>query len=66
MTKVAADLRARAVNGEDPESCKSRPTRKPEFREPTPTRRWKVRRDTLPPQHEAVMDLKPGEVSKVF
>ena len=28
------------------------------------TKMEKVRRNTLPPQHESVMDLKPGEVSE--
>jgi hypothetical protein len=67
MTKVAADLRARAVKGEDPDSLQVEAYTEagiPHTR--SNTKMEKVRRDALPPQHEAVMDLKPGEVSEVF
>ena len=30
------------------------------------TKLEKVRRDALPPQHDSVMELKPGQVSEVF
>ena len=67
MTKVAADLRARAVNGEDPDKLQVEAYTEAGIPGTNSnTKMEKVRRDTLPPQHEAVMDLKPGEVSKVF
>ena len=67
MMKVAADLRARAVKGEDPDKLQVEAYTEagiPHTR--SNTKMEKVRRDALPPQHEAVMDLKPGEVSEVF
>ncbi len=67
MAKLAADLRARAVKGEDPD--KLQVVAYTEAGIPhtnSNTKMEKVRRDALPPQHEAVMDLKPGEVSEVF
>jgi hypothetical protein len=67
MTKVAADLRARAVNGEDPDKLQIEAYTEAGFPRTTPdTRMEKVRRATLPPRHEPVLDLKPGEVSEVF
>jgi PPIC-type PPIASE domain len=67
MMKVAADLHARAVNGEDPDKLQIEAYTAagiPHTR--SNTKMEKVRRDALPPQHEAVMDLKTGEVSEVF
>ncbi|MFZ0136801.1 MAG: peptidylprolyl isomerase [Candidatus Sulfotelmatobacter sp.] len=67
MAKLAADLRARAVSGEDPDKLQVEAYTEagiPHTR--SNTKMEKVRRDALPPQHEAVMDLKPGEVSEVF
>jgi hypothetical protein len=67
MTKVAVDLRARAVKGGDPDKLQVEAYTAagiPHTR--SNTKMEKVRRDALPPQHEAVMDLKPGEVSEVF
>jgi hypothetical protein len=67
MTKVAADLRARAVQGEDPDKLQVEAYTEAGIpRTSSNTKMEKVRRDALPPQHEAVMDLKPGEVSEVF
>jgi hypothetical protein len=67
MTKVAADLRARAVKGEDPDKLQIEAYTEAGFPGTTPnTKMEKVRRATLPLQHETVMDLKPGEVSEVF
>jgi hypothetical protein len=67
MTKVAADLRARAVNGEDPDKLQIEAYTEAGIPRTTPnTRMEKVRRATLPPRHEAVLDLKPGEVSEIF
>lgn len=67
LAKLAADLRARAVKGEDPDKLQVEAYTEagiPHTR--SNTKMEKVRRDALPPQHEAVMDLKPGEVSEVF
>jgi hypothetical protein len=67
MAKVAADLRARAVHGEDPDKLQTEAYTEAGIpRTRSNTKMEKVRRDTLPPQHEAVMELKPGEVSEVF
>jgi hypothetical protein len=67
MQKVAAELRARAVRGEDPDKLQSEaytaagiPGTAPE------TRMVAVRRGTLPPTHEVALDLQPGEVSEVL
>jgi hypothetical protein len=67
MTKVAADLRVRAANGEDPDKLQIEAYAEAGFARTTSnTKMEKVRRATLPPQHETVLDLKPGEVSEVF
>jgi PPIC-type PPIASE domain len=67
MTEVAADLRARAANGEDPDKLQIAAYAEAGIeRTAADTRLEKVRRATLPPQHESVMDMKPGEVSEVF
>ncbi len=67
MAKLAVELRARAVTGEDPDKLQIAAYRAAGIPGVTPnTKMEKVRRTTLPPQHEAVMDLKPGEVSEVF
>jgi len=67
MATIAADLRARAVSGEDPDKLQVEAYTAAGFERTNPTTKMeKVRRTTLPPQHEAVFDLKPGEVSQVF
>jgi hypothetical protein len=67
MAKVAADLRARAVNGEDLDQMQIEAYKDAGFGQTTVnTKLENVRRATLPPQHESIMDLKPGEVSQVF
>jgi PPIC-type PPIASE domain len=67
MAGVAADLRARAVHGEDPDKLQNEAYTEAGIpRTRSNTKMEKVRRETLPPQHEAVMDLKPGDVSEVF
>ncbi len=67
MTKVAADLRARAVNREDPDKLQIEAYTEAGFPRTAPnTRMEKVRRAALPLHHETVMDLKPGEISEVF
>jgi hypothetical protein len=67
MTKVAAELRARAAKGEDPDKLQKAayvaaglPGNAPN------TKMEKVRRSTLPTNHQAVMNLKPGEVSELI
>ena len=67
MTKLAAGLRARAAKGEDPDTLQKEayvaaglPGNAPS------TKMEKVRRTTLPANHQAVMDLKPGEVPEVI
>ena len=67
MIRVAADLRSRAVNGEDPDKLQIAAYAAAGVERTTAdTKIEKVRRSTLPLQHESVMDLKPGEVSEVF
>jgi parvulin-like peptidyl-prolyl cis-trans isomerase-like protein len=67
IAKLAADLRARAVNGEEPDKLQIEAYAAGGFPGTTPhTRMEKVRRAVLPPQHEVVFDLEPGEVSEVF
>jgi len=67
MKQVAADIHARAVAGEDPDKLQ-----KEAFvaaglpNNATNTKMEKVRRSTLPANHKAIMDLKPGEVSEVI
>ena len=66
MTRVADDLRARAVKGEDPDKLQEEAyTAAGLTGNPPSTKMEKVRGAALPANHRAVMDLKPGEVSKV-
>lgn len=66
MTRVADDLRARAVKGEDPDKLQKEAYTAAGLTGNAPsTRMEKVRGAALPANHRAVMDLKPGEVSKV-
>src|SRR6202790_4267055 len=67
MTKLAAGPRARAAKGEAPDTLQKEayvaaglPGNAPS------TKMEKVRRTTLPVNHQKVMDLKPGEVSEVI
>ena len=67
MTKVAADLRARAVKGEDPDKLQKEAYVAAGLPgNPPNTKMEKVRSTTLPADHRAAMDLKPGEVSQVI
>ena len=67
MTKLAADLRNCAADGEDPDKLQIQAYREAGLTGTAPnTKMEKVRRTTLPLQHETVLDLKPGEVSQVF
>ena len=67
MTQLAADLRVRAVKGEDPDKLQLEAyTAAGISGINSNTRMEKVRRAMLPPPHEPAMDLKPGQVSQVF
>lgn len=67
MTKLAAELRARAVNGEDFDTLQKEAYAGAGLPGNAPTTKLdKARRNSLPPGHQAVMDLKPGEVSEVI
>ncbi len=67
MTKLAADLRARAVKGEDPEALQKEAWAAAGLKgSPPNTKMENKRRATLPPNQQAVMELKPGEVSEVI
>jgi hypothetical protein len=67
MTSVAAELRARAVRGEDPDKLQIEAYRQAGIaRDTVGTQIEKIRRTALPPAHETVMDLKAGQVSEVF
>jgi hypothetical protein len=67
MSQLAADLRTRARNGEDPDTLQSEAYTQAGITRPSAdTKIENVRRASLPPAHEAVLDLMPGEVSDVF
>jgi len=67
MTKLAAGLRARAAKGEDPDTLQKEAYAAAGLPGNAPsTKMEKVRRTTLPVNHQAVMDLKPGDVSEVI
>jgi hypothetical protein len=67
MTKLAASLQARAAKGEDPDKLQKEAYRAAGLPGNAPnTKMEKVRRTTLPTNHQAVMDLKAGEVSEVI
>jgi hypothetical protein len=67
MALLAADLRSRARNGEDPDALQLEAYAQAGIVRPSAdTKIEKVRRTSLPPAHETVLDLMPGEVSEVF
>jgi hypothetical protein len=67
MMKLASDLRTRAIDGEDPDKLQVEAYAAGGFPGTSPhTKMEKIRRAVLPPQHEAVFELKLGEVSEVF
>jgi hypothetical protein len=67
MLQVATDLRARAARGADPDELEAQAYTAARILGTAPhTRLENVRRTTLPPTHEKVMDLGPGEVSEVL
>ncbi|MFZ0321570.1 MAG: hypothetical protein WAL56_20765 [Candidatus Sulfotelmatobacter sp.] len=66
MTKLAADLRVRAVKGEDPDKLQIEAYAATGIMRTSSNTKMNVRRTTLPLQHETVMNLKAGEVSEVY
>ena len=67
MTKLAADLRARAAAGEDIAKLQKEAFDAAGMKIESPTVNLpNVRRTGLPAGHAAVFDLKPGEVSQVI
>jgi hypothetical protein len=67
VTRVSDDLRERAVKGEDPDELQLDAYAQAGIpRTAASTRLTNVRRTTLPPAHETVLDLNPGEISEVF
>jgi parvulin-like peptidyl-prolyl isomerase len=67
MQKEADKLRARAVAGEDMSKLQEEATQLAGVKSKAPsTKMGDVRRNSLPPAHASVMDLKTGEVSPVI
>jgi bifunctional DNA-binding transcriptional regulator/antitoxin component of YhaV-PrlF toxin-antitoxin module len=67
MTKLASSIRARAAKGEDPDKLQKEAYTAAGLPGNAPnTKMEKVRRTTLPTNHQSVMDLKPGDVSEVI
>jgi hypothetical protein len=67
MLQLAADLRARAAHGDDPDRLETEAYTAAGIPGTAPhTRMENVRRATLPPSHEMVMTLGPGEVSELI
>src|SRR5208282_3066285 len=67
MTKLAETLRARAAKGEDFDKLEKEAYVAAGLTTNVPdTKMEKVRATTLPANHRAVMDLKPGEVSELI
>jgi bifunctional DNA-binding transcriptional regulator/antitoxin component of YhaV-PrlF toxin-antitoxin module len=67
MTRVASDLRARAMKGEDFEKLQKEAFVRAGLRANAPPAKMdKVRLTTLPAAHRPVLELKPGEISAVI
>jgi hypothetical protein len=67
MKKLATSIQARAVKGEDPEKLQKEAHVAAGLPGNAPISKMEnTRRNTLPPNHQAVMDLKVGEVSEVI
>lgn len=67
MTRVASDLRARAIKGEDFEKLQKEAFVWAGLRANAPPAKMdKVRLTTLPATHRPVLELKPGEISAVI
>ena len=67
MERVATDLRARAVQGEDPDRLQAEAYAAAGIPGAAPnTLMADIRRTALPPSHEMVLDLRPGQVGEVL
>ncbi len=67
LTELATSLRARAVAGESPDALQVEAFKAAGETVADPhTKMENVLRDSLPPSHEGVMDLRAGEVSEVL
>jgi hypothetical protein len=67
MKKLAGEIQARAVKGEDPDKLQKEAFAAAGLpNNASNTKMEKVRRISLPANHQVVMDLKPGEVSAVI
>jgi hypothetical protein len=67
MTKLAASIRERLVQGEDPDKLQKEAFAAAGLPgNATNTKVEKVRRNTLPAPHQSVMDLQVGDVSQVI
>ena len=67
MAKTAGLLRARATKGENFDTLEKEAYLAAGVKsKPPSTKMEKVRPNTLPPAHKAVLDLKPGEVSSLI
>ena len=67
LDKVAAELRARAAQGEDFDKLEKEAFAAAGLKGTPPDPKMsKVRRTSLPPKHGVVLDLKPGEVSQLI
>lgn len=67
MANLAATLRQRALRGEDPDRLQTDAYAAAGIPNTSPKTTLKdLRRDSLPPSHEAVFDLQPGAVSEVI
>jgi hypothetical protein len=67
MTKLADSIRARAAKGEDPDKLQKEAYAAAGLPGSAPnTKMEKVRRTTLPANHQAIMDLQAGDVSEVI
>jgi PPIC-type PPIASE domain len=67
MTKLAETIRARAAKGEDTDKLQKEAFAAAGMpSNAVNTKMEKVRRNTLPPDQQSIMDLKPGEVSQVI
>jgi PPIC-type PPIASE domain len=67
MKKLATELRARALKGEDPDKLQKEAFVAAGMTwTPPSTKMEKIRRTTLPPAHGAALDLKAGQVSELI
>lgn len=67
MAQVAADMRVRAVKGEDPDTLQAAAYTAAGIPGTSPKTTLKnLRRSAMPPSHEVALDLAPGQVSEVI